>query len=110
MLYMLYLFQAIMKYFWLKLFYSKSSLQCNSVMTVNKRPGKHDNGSIYKAVLHQHRIFNFIKDNLNVEKNNGKENPVLALLKQMKQYTKLRRESLIEKGITFCGKLGLGLT
>ena len=37
MLYMLYyLFQAIMKYFWLKLFYSKSSLQCNSVMTVKE--------------------------------------------------------------------------
>ena len=83
---MLYLFQAIMKYFWLKLFYSKSSLQCNSVMTVNKRPNKHVPGSIYKDGTYPDRIFSFLKDNL-MEESMGKVNPVLGLLDQMKNYT-----------------------
>ena len=76
-----------MKYFWMKLFYSKSSLQCNSVMTVNKRPSKHVPGSIYKEGTYPDRIFSFLKDNLMEEKSMGKENPVLGLLEQMKNYT-----------------------
>ena len=93
---MLYLFQAIMKYFWMKLFYSKSSLQCNSVMTVNKRTwiGKNDPGSIYIGGLYPDRIFSFVKDNLMEEKSMGKENPVLGLLEQMKNYTGFRGEDL----------------
>ena len=85
---MLYLFQAVMKYFWLKVFYSKSSLQCNSVLTVNTWPnnGGYD-GSIYKNGLSTEEIYTFLKDNLMEEQRTGKANPVLGLLEQMKNMT-----------------------
>ena len=79
--------QGVFQYFLRKVFYNKSDLQCNSVLTYNSR--SHDpsqSGSIYPPFgFNPDEIYNLIKNNLN----HVGYNPLFAMLDQFRNDTGL---------------------
>ena len=74
---------AVVKYFLIKVFYSQSCLQCNSLLTKNGRSYVHDTGSIYVPGFAPNEVYNFLKSNIRSQPNN----PLYDILEQMKNYT-----------------------
>ena len=94
--------QGVFQYFIRKIFYNKSNLQCNSVITTNTRFHDHnETGSIYPPFGFQpDEIYQFVLDNLN----NDIHNPLFKMLEQYKNYTGLSGEwdglrNILAKGI-----------
>ena len=82
---------AVVKYFLIKVFYSQSSLQCNSLLTKNTRLVHDDTGSIYTIGINTGEVYQFLKDNLRIQPNN----PLYDILEQMKNYTGFKGGKLV---------------